>query len=169
MDALETIRTRRSIRSYTAEPVPADLIREILGAAMQAPSAGNQQPWHFVVIADRRIREEIPTFHPYAQMVRDAPVVIAVCGDLHLESYKGYWVQDCSAATENILLAAHAKGLGAVWVGIYPKEDRVKRLQKLLDLPAHVVPLALVPMGFAAERVPPANRFDPSRIHHDRW
>lgn len=169
MDALEAIRTRRSIRRFTGEVVPPDLITEILGAAMHAPSAGNQQPWQFVVIADRGIREEIPTFHPYAQMVREAPIAIAVCGDLRLESYKGYWVQDCSAAAENILLAAHARGLGAVWVGVYPKEDRVKRLQKLLALPTQVIPLALIPMGFPAERVPPANRFDRSRIHHDRW
>jgi nitroreductase len=169
VDTIEAILTRRSIRHYTRESVPDEVIAEILKAAMSAPSAGNQQPWQFVVIADRGLREEIPTFHPYAQMVREAPVAIVVCGDLRLESYKGYWVQDCSAATQNILLAAHAKGLGAVWVGIYPKEERVKRLQKLLELPTPVIPLALIPLGFPAERVPPANRFDPSRIHRNRW
>ena len=169
MDAIEAIRTRRSIRRYTREPVPDDVIAEILKAAMSAPSAGNQQPWQFVIITDRGLCEEIPTFHPYAQMVREAPVAILVCGDLRLESYQGYWVQDCSAATQNILLAAHAKGLGAVWVGIYPKEDRVKRLQKLLGLPNQVIPLALIPVGIPAERVPPANRFDPARVHRNRW
>jgi nitroreductase len=102
-------------------------------------------------------------------MVPEAPVAIVVCGDLRLETYTGYWVQDCSAATQNILLAAHAKGLGAVWVGIYPKEDRVNRLQKLLGLPPEVIPLALIPVGVPAERIPPARRFDPSRIHRDRW
>ena len=169
MEAIQAILTRRSIRTYTPEPVPDSLITEVLTAAMSAPSAGNQQPWQFVVIADRRLREEIPKFHPYAQMVPDAPVAIAVCGDLRLESYKGYWVQDCSAATQNLLLAAHARGLGAVWVGIYPKEERVQRLQTLLGLPAHVIPLALVPMGFPAERVPPATRFDSSRVHRNHW
>ena len=169
MDTIEAIRTRRSIRRYTREPVPDDVIAEILKAAMSAPSAGNQQPWQFVIITDRGLCEEIPTFHPYAQMLREAPVAILVCGDLRLESYKGYWVQDCSAATQNILLAAHAKGLGAVWVGIYPKEERVKPLQKLLELPTQVIPLALVPVGIPAERVPPANRFDPARIHRNRW
>jgi nitroreductase len=169
VEAIQAILTRRSIRKYTPEPVPDSLIAEVLAAAMSAPSAGNQQPWQFVVIADRRLREEIPTFHPYAQMVPDAPVAVVVCGDLHLESYKGYWVQDCSAATQNILLAAHARGLGAVWVGIYPKEERVQRLQKLLGLPAHVIPLALIPMGFPAERVPPEERFHPSRVHRNRW
>ena len=169
MDTIEAIRTRRSIRHYTRESVPDDVIAEILKAAMSAPSAGNQQPWQFVIITDRGLCEEIPTFHPYAQMVREAPVAILVCGDLRLESYQGYWVQDCSAATQNILLAAHAKGLGAVWVGIYPKEDRVKRFQKLLGLPNQVIPLALVPVGIPAERVPPANRFDPARVHRNRW
>jgi nitroreductase len=166
---MQAILTRRSIRQYTPESVPDDVITEILQAAMSAPSAGNQQPWQFVVIADRRVRQEIPTFHPYAQMVREAPVAIVVCGDTRLQTHEGYWVQDCAAATQNILLAAHAKGLGAVWVGIYPKEERVKRLRELLDLPTHVIPLALVPLGVPAERVPLANRFDPSRIHRDRW
>jgi len=78
-------------------------------------------------------------------------------------------VQDCSAATQNILLAAHAKGLGAVWVGVYPKQERVARFQKLLGLPAHVIPLALVPIGIPAEHLPPANRFNASRVHRDRW
>ena len=157
METLDAILTRRSIRRYTQEPVPETVIAEILRAAMSAPSAGNQQPWQFVVIADRRLRHEIPTFHPYAQMLREAPVAIVVCGDLRLESYRGYWIQDCSAATQNLLLAAHAKGLGAVWVGIYPKEDRVARLQQLLGLPAEVIPLAVVPIGHPAERIPPAN------------
>ncbi len=169
MDAIEAIRTRRSIRRYSGEPVPDDVLAEILQAAMSAPSAGNQQPWHFVIVTDRAVREKIPTFHPYAQMVPDAPVAIVVCGDLRLESYKGYWVQDCSAATQNILLAAHAKGLGAVWVGVYPKEERVRQLQRLLGLPAQVIPLALIPLGMPAERVPPANRFDAARIHRNRW
>ncbi len=169
MDTIEAIRTRRSIRRYTGEAVSDAVLAEILAAAMSAPSAGNQQPWQFVVIADRALREAIAQFHPYAQMVPEAPVAIAVCGDLRLESYKGYWVQDCSAATQNLLLAAHAKGLGAVWVGIYPVEDRVRRLQQLLALPAQVVPLAVVPVGVPAERVAAANRFDAARIHRNRW
>jgi nitroreductase len=169
VETLDAILTRRSIRRYTPEPVPETVIAEILRAAMSAPSAGNQQPWQFVVIADRRLRHEIPTFHPYAQMLREAPVAIVVCGDLRLESYRGYWIQDCSAATQNLLLAAHAKGLGAVWVGIYPKEERVARLRQLLGLPAEVIPLAVVPIGHPAERIPPATRYDASRVHRDRW
>jgi nitroreductase len=102
-------------------------------------------------------------------MLREAPIAIVVCGDLRLENYRGYWIQDCSAATQNLLLAAHAKGLGVVWVGIYPREDRLVRLQQLLGLPAEVIPLAVVPIGHPTERVPPANRYDASRVHRDRW
>jgi nitroreductase len=150
-------------------PVPDELIQILLEAAMSAPSAGNEQPWQFIVITERWLLDEIPAFHPYADMLREAPVAILVCGDLRQERYKGYWVQDCSAATQNLLLAAHAKGLGAVWVGIHPKEDRVARMQKLLDLPAHVIPMALVPLGYPAERIPRADRFDASRIHRNGW
>ncbi|HSB78956.1 MAG TPA: nitroreductase family protein [Candidatus Methylomirabilis sp.] len=169
MDALEAILTRRSIRRYTGKPVPDEQIRTLLEAAMSAPSAGNEQPWQFIVITERRILDMIPTFHPYADMLREASVAILVCGDVDLERYKGSWVQDCSAATQNLLLAAHAKGLGAVWVGIYPKDDRVQRIQKLLDLPAHVIPLALVPIGYPAERIPRMDRFDATRIHSNGW
>lgn len=169
MDALEAILSRRSIRRYTAQPVPEGLVQALLEAAMSAPSAGNQQPWHFVVIGDRRLLDEIPRFHPFTDMLREAPVAILVCGDLGLERYKGYWVQDCSAATQNLLLAAHARGLGAVWVGLYPVEDRVKRIQKLFHLPGQVIPLALVPLGYPAERLPRARRFDRSRVHANGW
>jgi len=169
MEALEAILTRRSIRRYTEEPIPEEVVRQLLEAAMSAPSAGNQQPWQFVVINDRQILNEVPKFHPYASMLAQAKVAILVCGDLSREYFKGYWIQDCSAATENILLAAHAKGLGAVWLGIYPREARVKALQKLLNLPEHIIPLSLVSLGYPAEKKPRADRFDSSRIHYNRW
>jgi nitroreductase len=169
VDALDAILSRRSIRRYTPQPVPAGVMEELLRAAMSAPSAGNEQPWHFVVIQDRRMLDEFPRFHPYAEMLKEASVAILVCGDLRLETYRDHWVQDCSAATQNLLLAAHAKGLGAVWVGIHPTEDRVGRTRKLLGLPSHVVPLCLVPLGYPAERIPRAERYDPSRVHADRW
>ena len=169
MEALEAILTRRSVRHYTARPVPEAAVREVLAAAMQAFSAGNEQAWQLVVITERRLLDAIPRFHPYADMVRQASVAILVCGDLDLEKYKGYWVQDCAAATENLLLAAHARGLGAVWVGVYPKEDRVERMRALLGLPQHVVPMALVPLGYPAERIPPEERYDPARVHRNGW
>ena len=169
MDTLEAIRTRRSIRRYAPRPVPDAVGGDLLRAAMSAPSAGNQQPWQFVVITDPRLREEIPTFHPYAQMLREAPLAILVCGDLQRESYKGYWVQDCSAATQNLLLAAHAKGLGAVWLGVHPREERIQELSRLLGLPEQVPPLAVLSIGYPAEHKKPAERYDESRIHRDRW
>ena len=169
MDAIEAILSRRSIRRYTRQPVPEATVRQLLEAAMSAPSAGNGQPWQFVVITDRRLLDEIPTFHPYADMLKEASVAILVCGDLRLEKYKGYWVQDCSAATENMLLAAHALGLGAVWVGIYPTEDRVMRMQTLLSLPRHVIPLCLVPVGYPAEQIGRAERYEASRVHRNGW
>ena len=169
MEAIEAILSRRSIRRYTRQPVPDATVRQLLRAAMSAPSAGNAQPWQFVVITDRRLLDEIPTFHPYADMVKEASVAIVVCGDLRLEKYKGYWVQDCSAASENLLLAAHALGLGAVWVGVYPTEERVGRMQTLLGLPRHVTPLCLIPVGYPAERIERSERYEASRVHRNGW
>ena len=169
MDAIDAILSRRSIRKYTSEPVPEDILIQLLEAAMSAPSASNQQPWHFIVINDRATLNAIPKIHPYSSMLRETPVAIAVCGDLQLEINKGRWVMDCSAATENILIAAQAKGLGAVWVGIYPVEERIRGIQDLLGLPKHVIPLCIIAIGHPAEKKPPANRYNPSRIRYNHW
>jgi nitroreductase len=149
--------------------VPDELIMKILEAAMSAPSAANEQPWHFIVIRDRKILEDIPRFHPYSGMLRQAQIAILVCGDMRLDKADGYWVQDCSAASENILIAAHASGLGAVWTGIFPREERVTNMRTLLGIPDDVIPLSLIPIGYPDEMKPPARRFDESRIHTDRW
>ena len=102
-------------------------------------------------------------------MLKDAPLAIVVCGDERLERYKGFWVQDCSAATQNLLLAAHAVGLGAVWLGVYPVQQRVAKTQDLLGLPEGVIPLAIIAVGHPAERKPPADRYDASRVHRNSW
>ena len=169
MDAMDAILSRRSIRRYTEQKVSDEMIKELLEAAMSAPSAGNEQPWHFIVIRDRQILNEIPNYHPYSQMLKQAPVAIMVCGDERLQKYEGYWVQDCSAATENILIAAQAKGLGGVWLGVYPVEDRVAGLRKLLGIPEEVITFSLVSIGYPAEQKPGSDRYDDSRVHHDRW
>jgi len=169
MEAIDAILTRRSIRKYTSDPVSDDVIEELLKAAMYAPSAGNEQPWHFVVIRDREVLDRIPDIHPYASMVYMAPVAIVVCGDVSLEKHSGFWVQDCSAATENLLIAARAKGLGTVWVGIYPMAERVEGFKKLLDLPHNVYPLALIPIGHPEGEAPQPHRLEHSRIHHNKW
>jgi nitroreductase len=169
MEDMEAILSRRSIRRYTPDPVPEEVIQELLAAAMSAPSASNEQPWQFVVIDDRHLLDEIPKFHPYAGMLKQAPLAIAVCGDLKLEMMSGYWIQDCSAATENLLLAAHAKGLGAVWLGVHPREERVNAVRELLGLPEQVRPLCLISIGYPAEQKPPSHRYDASRFHRNRW
>ena len=169
MDATEAILTRRSTRRYTTEPVPDDLIEALLRAAMAAPSAGNQQPWHFVVIRDRATLNAIPQFHSHSEMLREAPVAVLICGGEWMEQHEVYWVQDCSAATQNLLLEAHARGLGAVWLGMYPREERVQGLRRLLSIPEHIVPFALISIGRPAEHKEPANRFDATRVHRERW
>jgi nitroreductase len=169
MDTIQTILSRRSIRKYTKDRVSDQLIDELLKVAMSAPSAGNEQPWHFIVIRDRELLDYIPKFHPYSHVLKGASVAIVVCGDLKLEQYKGCLVQDCSAATQNMLIAVQAKGLGAVWLGIYPIQERVEGIRKLLNIPEHVIPLCVIPVGYPAEEKPPANRYDISRVHRDRW
>jgi nitroreductase len=166
---MDVILSRRSIRKYTNEKVSEEDIKELLQAAMSAPSAGNEQPWHFIVIDDRNILNEIPKFHQYAQMLKEAPVAILVCGDETLERFKGYWVQDCSAAVENILIKVQEKGLGAVWVGVYPDMERVNNFRKLLSIPEHVTPFALIPIGHPAESKPAEDRYNEERVHKNRW
>jgi len=169
MDTYETIMTRRSVRKFTSGEVGDDLVEKLLRAAMQAPSANNGQPWHFIVIRDRAILDEIPTFHPFAQMVKQAPLAILVCADTRDARSPDYWVLDCSAATENLLLAAHALDLGAVWLGIHPRQERMEKIIPLVNLPEGLKPLALVAIGVPAEHHPFADRFKPERIHHDTW
>lgn len=166
---MDAILTRRSIRKYTKEPVPDGVIEELLEAAMSAPSAGNQQPWHFVAINDRKILDKITEYHPRSEALKEAPTAILVCYDEKLEKHQGFWVQDCSAATENILIAVSARGLGAVWLGVYPREERYKGIRRVLGIPEHVIPFSLIPIGHPAEKKARENRFNPSRIHYNRW
>ncbi len=169
MDALDAIFTRRSIRVYTNEPVADEHINTILKAGMHAPSAGNQQPWHFIVIRDRNVMRAVPDFHPHALMLPQADVAILVCGDPTLELHPGYWPVDCAAATENMLLASHALGLGAVWLGIYPREERIKGMRRLCMVPETVMPFALLSIGHPAETKTSARRFNETKIHYDQW
>lgn len=166
---MDPVLERRSIRKYTGEPVTEGEVRRLLEAGMAAPSAGDERPWHFVVIRERALREQVPSFHPYAQMVAEAPVAVLVCGEQGLEKHKGYWVQDCSAATENILIEAVELGLGAVWLGIHPVADREAGCRRLLGIPDDVTPFALIAVGRPAERKEPARRYSERRVHRDRW
>ena len=167
MDALEAIFTRRSIRRYRPEPVPMDLVNQLLAAGMSAPSAMNIRPWQFIVITERKIMDEIPKFHPYSAMLRSAPLVLCVCGDI--TASEKYWVLDCSAAAENILIAARALGLGAVWLAVYPVESRIMNLKELLRLPENIVPLCLIAVGYPAEEKPRSAGRDEARVHYNEW
>jgi len=169
MDAIEAILSRRSIRKYTKKSISKKLIKNLLEVAMCAPSAGNQQPWHFIVILDTQILSQIPTFHNHADMLKDAMMAILVCCDKTLETHKDMGVQDCSAATENILIASQAMGLGAVWLGVFPRVERIKGLRNLLNIPNYVVPISLISIGYPAEEKPIVNRYNDSRIHYNKW
>ena len=169
MELLEAIHTRRSIRQYDDRPVPEEMVRTVLEAAMMAPSAGNVQPWQFVVVDDRDIMVQIKDTHPYVGMAAQAPLGILVCGDLRLEKYAGFWVQDSSAAMQNLLLAAHGQGLGAVWTGIHPVEERVARFRAIFSLPDPVVPLGFAVIGWPVKPGGRKTRYKPERIHRNRW
>jgi nitroreductase len=169
MDVTKAILSRRSIRKYTEEPVSDTDIEALLIAAMHAPSAVNEQPWHFVVIKDKNTLREVSRLIRTAPMAKYAAVAIVVCGNKNLEKFPGLWVLDCSAAAENILLEAAGRRLGAVWTAVYPFEERVNAIKDLLDLPANIIPLCIIPLGHPAETLAPVDRFNPSRIHHDNW
>jgi len=169
MDALEAILTRRSVREFTSEPVSQTEVETILRAAMHAPSACNQQPWHFIVVDEREKLDALADLHPFAKMLKKAPLSIIVCGDLSLETCPGNWVIDCSAAMQNLLLSAHAHGLGGVWVGIHPVEERVKTIGQFLGLPKFAVPLCLSAIGHPSGPLPQVERFKPERIHRGAW
>ncbi len=167
MDALETIFTRRSIRRYTGEPVTADELKTILEAGMNAPSANNRQPWHFVVVDAREKLNAIMEVHPYSRMLAEAPLAIVVCGDTTVSDR--FWQQDCAAATENLLLAARALGLGTVWLGVYPDEQRAKGVAALFGVPETVKPMCIIAVGHPAEQKGRVERYDAGKVHKNGW
>ncbi|MEI8204753.1 MAG: nitroreductase family protein [Bacteroidota bacterium] len=169
MNTLEAILSRRSIRKYTSEKVSDEQIKNLLKAAMFAPSARNEQPWHFIVINQKPLLEALSRVHPYGKMLKEAPLAILVCADEMLEPATGYWVLDCAAATQNILLAAHSMGLGTVWLGIYPREDRIKGIRELTKLPEHIHPVSLIAIGHPSEIPMQPQRFKIDRIRYNFW
>lgn len=169
---LETIMTRTSIRQYTDQPVEKEKIEAMLRAGMAAPSAVNRQPWHFVVVTDKEKLTGLASANPNAGMAAKAPLAIVVCGNLNkaLEGgARAFWIQDCSAATENILLAAHALGLGAVWTGTYPNEERVAAVTDILKLPQTLVPLCTIVIGYPAESPKPKDKWKPENVSYNEF
>jgi nitroreductase len=166
---LQEIWRRRSVREYTGAPVSGEVVEELLRAGMQAPSARNLQPWHFVVATDRETLSAVPDYHPHASMVPGAAAAVLVCGDTSIQENPGYLAQDCSAATENILLEAVAQGLGAVWLGVYPRPERISWMRKLFGLPGNILPVSLISLGYPAEEPAEEDRFRPERVHLGVW
>jgi len=158
---------RRSVRQYNDQPVSPDDIKAILEAAMAAPSASNLKPWHFVVVTSRGLLEELADAHPYGKMLTQAGIAIAVCGDPKIS--ERYWDQDGAAATENILVAASALGLGAVWLGCHPRKERKSAVRKILEIPDNIEVLSLISVGHPAERKPARTQYDETRVHRERW
>ena len=167
MTVLETILTRRSIRKYLKKDIPADLIDLIIEAAMYAPTANNSQSWEFVVVRNRNIIDQLAIVHPYAKMLKYAPLAVLVCGNMNIVESEGYQNQNCSAATQNLMLAAHALGLGSVWLGVYPRKERIEPIHALLKLPSHIMPFTMISIGWPDEEKPKPERFDRKKIHFD--
>jgi nitroreductase len=169
MDTFDAIFTRRSIRKYETKSVEQEKIQKLLTAAMYAPSARNTQSWQYIVITDRSVLNSLMDVHPYAQMLTEATLAVLVCGDKTLEPNEGYLNTNCSASTQNILLAAQALGLGSVWLGVYPRQERMKSIAGLFKLPEHVIPISLIAVGYAAETKMDPGRYMPERVHYNKW
>lgn len=172
---LNDILTRTSIRTFTDEPVSETDIQTLLQCGMAAPSTCNLQPWHFIVVTDDEPRQQMADAIGPAKPAIKAPAVIVVCGDLDImresivKNYVDYWVCDACAATENILLAAHGIGLGGVWMGVWPMQERIKILQSILKLPDHIIPLNMIAIGHPAEHPQPKDKWKPERVHINKW
>jgi nitroreductase len=168
---LDGILGRRSVRVYAPGGISDAAVTQLLQAAAAAPSAMTKDPWRFVVVRDRQMLTQLSSLHPGAAMLATAAMAIVVCGDLEaaFERNVSYLLQDCSAATENLLLAAHALGLGACWVGVYPGEPTVKQVRQWLALPGPIIPVAVVSLGQPGEQLEPRTRLSSSQVHHERW
>lgn len=167
---LDNIATRTSVRDYEARPVEKEKIEKMLRAAMAAPTAMNKQPWHFVVVDQRNVLDALAGANPYAKMLKKAPLAIVVCGntDKMIEGGgRDFWIQDASAATENLLLAAHAMGLGAVWTGAYPSEERCISISKVLSLSDNLIPLNMIVVGYPAEHPQPKQKFKEENVSYN--
>lgn len=169
MDTIKALKTRRSVRRFTDEKIPEDLLIDCIECGMYAPSAGNEQPWHFILITDPQILKKIPSIHQYAQMMNDAAAGIVVCFDPTLEKHNPMSVQDCAAATQNILLAVHAMGYGSCWLGVYPREKRMQGFRDLFKIPDHVVPFSAIAVGKPVKEKTEVDRYKSDRLHRESW
>lgn len=169
MDFLDIIHTRRSIRKFTPDPVSVEALEKILRAGMVSPTATNSQSWRFIVVDEREILDEITRIHPYAKPAADAPLAIVVCGDMDAGHAPEFWPQDAAAATQTMMLAARALELGSLWCGIHPHTEREDAFIKLLDMPGNIRPFALLIIGHPLQPFTREDRFDKTKVHHNRW
>jgi nitroreductase len=169
MELFEAIYTRRSIRRYSQKKIENNLVDKIIFAGMYAPSAVNKQSWHFIIFNDKDICKAIIQIHKSSSMLNEADKAILICYDEYLQHDEGYGVIDCAAAAQNMLLAAHALELGACWIGIYPRKERIIQLKKIFGLPDHIVPFAIISLGYPAETKTTPDRIKLDRIRHEHW
>ena len=171
-EAFDNMMTRVSVRQFTGEKISAEQIDTLLRAAMAAPTAINKQPWAFIVVTDEALLDKLGEELPYSRCGNHPACAIVPCGDLS-KAIEGemaaFWINDVSAATQNLLLAAHSMGLGAVWTGLHPDMQRVAKVQQMLGLPEHIIPLCIVPVGVPAEQPAVKDKFRPDNIHYNGW
>jgi len=169
--ALQFIFKRRSVRKYEEKEIPDAVLHDLFEAAMAAPSAVAKDPWHFLLLRDRKTLDRIVKILPNGQMLRQAPAAIIVCGDINRAhgNELSYMLQDLSAAVENILLAATALGLGSCWLGMHPKPDRIDNIRNLFSLPENIIPMCGIALGWPAEEPEPRTRYNPERVHLEKW
>jgi nitroreductase len=168
---LKQIFARRSVRKYEDKEIPKETIRDLIEAAMAAPSACCKDPWRFVVITGKDTLARVAAGLPNGKMLATAPLGVIVCGDTKAahDNQISYLLQDCSAATENLLLAASTLGLGGVWLGVHPREDRMAHVAKMLGIPSGIVPVAALAIGWPAEKQEPRTRYAESSVHAEKW
>lgn len=164
--AIENIMNRTSVRSYEDRPVEKEKVETMLRAGMAAPSAKNVQPWELIVVDNDEVLAQMAAGLPYAKMLPDAPLAIIVCGDSDASSL---WYLDCSAMAQNILLAAQAQGLGAVWTAAYPYEDRISVVSSALGLPENIVPLCVIPIGYPAKPHTAKDKWNEAKVRYNKW
>lgn len=164
---LETILSRKSVRKYTARPVERETLEMLVRAGMAAPSSKDRRPWEFIIVTDRYLLDTMGDGLPLARMLKDTNQAIIVCGDTVKSD--NAWFLDCSAAAQNVLLAAESMGLGAVWTAAFPYPDRMKVVRETLKLPEHILPLAVIPIGYPQGQEKSKDKFNKKQIHHNRW
>jgi nitroreductase len=170
MELFDALYGRRSIRRYKPDPVPEDVMGRILSAGFAAPTAHNSRPWHFIVVTDRALLDLVPAVHKYSSMLKGAPAGIVCCGDTKLEDRAETMSQNVAAAIQNMLLAAHGLGLGAVWLGIAPVQDRTEGIRRIFGIPGDITPVGMISLGYPAEEKPAYSaELMEGRVHRDRW